>query len=468
MAAIDRLFASVFLSLVLVAVPAAAAQRVVPQSQAQIKLSFAPVVRETAPAVVNIYAQRTVQQPVSPMFDDPFFKRFFGDAFGGGITRERRQQSLGSGVIVDPHGLIVTNRHVINGADAIRVVLGDRRELDAKVMLSDERTDLAVLKVDDGGKPLPYLQTSPSDELQVGDLVLAIGNPFGVGQTVTSGIVSALARTGIGASDYRSFIQTDAAINPGNSGGALVSLDGKLVGINSAIYTKTGGSVGIGFAIPSEMVDTVIQAALHGGQIERPWIGFHSQEVTSELARGFGLDAPRGVLVTDVYPGSPPANAGLKRGDVIEAMDGREVDDPEALAFRVATRPIGSRAEFEILRDGHQLTLRWPMEKAPENPPRHETVLSGRHPLAGTKVVNLSPAVAEELGIRKWHGVALIAIARNSPARRYGFEPGDVLISVNGQRIESVDGLDRLLSNQDRWSLVISRNGEQRRLEIVG
>ncbi|MEX2628909.1 MAG: DegQ family serine endoprotease [Tistlia sp.] len=448
--------------------PAAAVERVVPQSQGQLQLSFAPVVRQTAPAVVNIYAQRMVRQPVSPLFNDPFFKRFFGDTFGGGPTRQRQQQSLGSGVIVDPDGLVVTNHHVVAGADEIRVVLNDRRELDATVLLSDERTDLAVLKLEGQYSALPFLETSPSERLEVGDLVLAIGNPFGVGQTVTSGIVSALARTGIGPTDFRSFIQTDAAINPGNSGGALVGLDGKLVGINSAIYTRTGGSVGIGFAIPSEMVETVIHAALNGGTIERPWIGFRTQELTPDLARGFGLDSPRGVLVTDVYPGSPPANAGLEQGDLIVAMDGREIDDPEALTFRIATRPIGSPAEFEIQRGGRPLNLRWPMEVAPENPPRNETVLDGRHPLAGSKVVNLSPAVSEELGVSAWRGVALSAVARNGAARRYGLQTGDVLISVNGQRVESVEGLDRLLAGQQRWSLLISRGGKQRRLEILG
>lgn len=462
--------ASLVACLVLLAslAPAAAVERVVPQSESQLQLSFAPVVRSTAPAVVNIYARRIVQQPVSPLFNDPFFKRFFGDAFGGGPTRQRQQQSLGSGVIVDPNGLVVTNRHVIAGADEIRVVLNDRRELDATVLLSDERTDLAVLEVDGEGSALPFLETSPSERLEVGDLVLAIGNPFGVGQTVTSGIVSALARTGIGPTDYRSFIQTDAAINPGNSGGALVALDGKLVGINSAIYTQTGGSVGIGFAIPSEMVETVIQAALRGGELQRPWIGFRTQELTPELARGFGLATPRGVLVTEVHPGSPPAQAGLRQGDVVTTMDGRETDEPEALAFRIATRPVDSRAEFEILRGGDRLTLSWSMEPAPEDPPRQETVLDGRHPLAGSKVVNLSPAVAEELGVAAWRGVALSAVARNGPARRYGLQKGDVLVSVNGERIDSVEGLDRLLERQDRWSLLINRDGRQRRLEIVG
>jgi serine protease Do len=216
------------------------------------------------------------------------------------------------------------------------------------------------------------------------------------------------------------------------------------------------------------MVQTVIQAALNGGVIRRPWIGFRTQELTPELARGFGLETPRGVLVTQVYPGSPPAQAGLRQGDVVTTMDGREIDEPEALAFRVATRPIDSRAEFEILRGGDRLTLSWSMEPAPEDPPRRETVLDGRHPLAGSKVVNLSPAVAEELGVAVWRGVALSAVARNGPARRYGLQQGDVLVAVNGERIESVEGLDRLLERQDRWSLLINRGGQQRRLEILG
>ncbi|MBX6368535.1 MAG: trypsin-like peptidase domain-containing protein, partial [Rhodospirillales bacterium] len=263
------------LLLLVVSIPSFAADRVLPDSREQIKLSFAPVVKRTAPAVVNVFSRRIVRRSGPPpgLFNDPLFRRFFGDAIPFGLPQERVQNSLGSGVLVARDGLIVTNNHVIDGADEIIVVLADRREFEAQIVRRDERTDLAVLKIDVGNEALPYLELGDSDSLEVGDLVLAIGNPFGVGQTVTSGIVSALARTQVGISDFRFFIQTDAAINPGNSGGALVDLDGKLVGINTAIYSRSGGSIGIGFAIPASMVRAVVAGAATGGRVVRPWLG---------------------------------------------------------------------------------------------------------------------------------------------------------------------------------------------------
>ena len=270
-----------------------AAAEDVPSSRAEIQLSFAPLVKQVAPAVVNIYTHTVVtqQQPLSPLFNDPFFRQFFGDDFFGKPV-ERDQNALGSGVLVRADGLVVTNVHVIKGAQEIKVVLSDGREFTAKPVTVDDQTDIALLKIDPAGAELPVLELADSDALEVGDLVLAIGNPFGVGQTVTSGIISALARTQRGINDYGFFIQTDAAINPGNSGGALVTLDGRLAGINTAIVTRTGGSVGIGFAIPANMVRTVIAAVDNGGQVVRPWIGATGQPVTAELAEGFGLAHP--------------------------------------------------------------------------------------------------------------------------------------------------------------------------------
>ena len=276
-----------------VAMPALAQNRL-PQSREEIRLSYAPLVRKVAPAVVNIYTKRVVRQRQSIFANDPFFRRFFGKEFG--VPQNRVQNSLGSGVIVRPEGIIVTNQHVIDEADQITVVLSDRREMEASLILSDEKTDLAILRVDTKGEPLPFLKVSDSDELEVGDLVLAIGNPFGVGQSVTSGIVSALARTAEGISDFNFFIQTDAAINPGNSGGALITMDGRLVGINTAIYSRSGGSVGIGFAIPSNMVATVVDAAENGAKVVRPWIGATFQDMSSDLAGSFGLGRPTGVM----------------------------------------------------------------------------------------------------------------------------------------------------------------------------
>ncbi|MDA0240497.1 MAG: trypsin-like peptidase domain-containing protein, partial [Proteobacteria bacterium] len=315
----------------------ASAQKRIPSSQSDIQLSFAPLVKRVAPAVVNIFTTKTVTaRRVSPLFDDPFFRRFFGENFAG-PRRQRKENSLGSGVIVRPDGMIITNHHVIQGADEITVILADRREFKAVIVGSDERTDLAVLRIDTGGRSLPHLTFRDSDDLEVGDLVLAIGNPFGVGQTVTSGIVSALARTQVGINDLNFFIQTDAAINPGNSGGALVTMDGKLVGVNSAIYSRSGGSIGIGFAIPANMVQTVM-TGLTGGQLVRPWLGGAGQAVTSDIANSIGLDRPVGVLINSLYPNGPATRAGLAIGDVVLAVNDREVNDPEALRFRIASR----------------------------------------------------------------------------------------------------------------------------------
>src|SRR5688572_21111418 len=267
----------------LIAVPALA-QDTVPTSPQQINLTFAPVVKMVAPAVVNIYTRKVVkQQALSPFFDDPFFKQFFGDQFNFGRSRERIQNALGSGVIVQADGLVVTNNHVIDGADEIRVVLNDGREFPAKIVSQDEQLDLALVRIDTKGNKLPTLTFRDSDDLEVGDLVLAIGDPFGVGQTVTSGIVSGLARTRTGINDFGFFIQTDAAINPGNSGGALVTTDGKLVGINTAIYSQSGGSIGIGFAIPSNIVRAVVDAEAHGGKLVRPWLGVTGEALSAEI-----------------------------------------------------------------------------------------------------------------------------------------------------------------------------------------
>ncbi len=447
----------------------ALATEVVPQSRAEISLSFASVVRKAAPAVVNIYTRRVVKQrSYSPLFDDPFFKRFFGEGFGG--PRERVQNSLGSGVIVDAGGLVVTNHHVIKQASEITVVLADRREFAAEVVLSDERADLAVLRIDTGGEALPTLEFKDSSEAEVGDLVLAIGNPFGVGQTVTSGIISALARTQAGISDFNFFIQTDAAINPGNSGGALVTLDGKLIGINTAIYSKSGGSIGIGFAVPSEMVRTVVASARAGGRIMRPWTGLVGQTVGAELAEGFGLPRPGGVVVNRIYQGGPADEAGILRGDVIIAVDGEDVEDIESFRFRVAIGDLGDRAKVEVWRDRGAVTLRLPLVIAPETSPRDFRKLRGRHPLQGATVANLSPALAEELDLPgAWEGVIVLKAPRGSLARRYRFRPGDVLLAINEVAVGSVAELEPLLEAAGgRWAVTFRRKGRVRTVEVSG
>lgn len=453
-----RMSLGLILSLLLAA-PGAAQGQTLPESEAQITLSFAPLVKATAPAVVNIYTRSVVAtQPLSPLFEDPFFKEFFGEDFFG-QPRERVENSLGSGVIVKADGLVVTNFHVVAEAQEIKVVLNDGREFDAKPIILDQHTDIALLQLDTRGAALPTLPLGNSDALEVGDLVLAMGNPFGVGQTVTSGIVSAVARTRSGITDYGFFIQTDAAINPGNSGGALVAMDGTLVGINTAIVTRSGGSVGIGFAVPVNMVKAVIEAGETGSAIKRPWIGATGQTVTAELAEGFGLDKPGGVIVNGLYPGGPAERAGLEIGDIIIAINGQAVADPGALRFRLATLPIGSRAAFDLLRDKAPYSLAIDLVAAPETPPRDEQLLDGRHPFAGAKVANLSPALAEELGLPgQWQGVVMMGVARNSPARRTGFRPGDVILELNGEKIATIEDLKRVLATDpDRYRLTFRR-----------
>jgi len=335
-------------------------------------------------------------------------------------------------------------------------------------VLDDERTDLAVLRIDNGHGELPYVEFRDSDSIEVGDLVLAIGNPFGVGQTVTSGIVSATARTQVGISDYSFFIQTDAAINPGNSGGALVTLDGRLVGVNTAIFSRSGGSIGIGFAIPANMVRTVVASAERGGEVVRPWTGLIGQSLTPDLAEGFGLTRPGGVIVNKVYPGGVAARAGIAPGDVILSVEGQPVEDVEAFRFRVATGELGGSLTLEIWRAGKSLKVVLPLERAPETPPRDERQLDGKHPLVGAVVVNLSPAVAEELDRPgDWSGVILLKIARGSPAHRLGFAPGDVLLRVNDYEVVDVAGLAAELARPaTRWRISFVREGRVRSAEF--
>ncbi|MGH6933724.1 MAG: DegQ family serine endoprotease [Dongiaceae bacterium] len=444
--------------------------KVVPESAEQLKhLSFAPIVKQVAPAVVNIYAHRAVEaQGASPLFDDPFFKHFFGEDFGFGMPRERMQNSLGSGVIVSSDGLVVTNNHVIERSDGITVVLGDRREFEASIVVADERTDLALLRIDPKGVDLPELELTDSDGLEVGDLVLAIGNPFGVGQTVTSGIVSALARTRVGISDLGFFIQTDAAINPGNSGGALVTLDGKLVGINTAIFSKSGGSIGIGFAIPSNMVATVVAAAESGGKLVRPWLGAAGQVLNAELAEGFGLDRPGGIVINEIHPDGPAAAAGLEIGDIVLSVNGHEVLDQAGLRFRTATAKPGAAAKFTIRRGLDMLDLTVVLVTAPETPPRQTTRLAGENPLTGVTVENLSPASAEEMGLDDiWHGVVITKVPRGTYARRIGLAPGDILVKVFDLEIESVDDLQRaLLESSSGWRITIRRGDDVQTLVL--
>ncbi len=451
--------------------PAAAmAERAAPESNQQVTLSFAPIVRTAAPAVVNIYAQRTVRErSFSSLFDDPFFKRFFGDDFSfGGRPRERIEKSLGSGVLVGADGVVVTNNHVVSGAEQIKIVLHDRREYAAEILLADKRTDIAVLRIDTGGESLPKLEFGDSDELEVGDLVLAVGNPFGVGQTVTSGIVSALARTGVGVADYRFFIQTDAAINPGTSGGALVGMDGRLVGINTAIFSKSGGSLGIGFAVPSNMVRAVVESAIEGRALVRPWLGFDGRAVTADLAQALGMKRPTGVIVEDIYPEGPADDAGLRSGDIVTEVDGRDVEDIQALRFRLATRRIGESASLTVIRKERERKVAFPLVAPPEEPPRNTMTLEGDHPLSGARIANLSPALDIELGLNAISkGVIVLKVAKRSRASRLGLKPGDLVVSINGHDMELVrDVVEAVESGAKKWSLAIRRKGRIRKVVV--
>jgi Do/DeqQ family serine protease len=435
----------------------------IPQSRGEILLSFAPLVKKAAPAVVNVYASRVVRQARNPLFDDPFFRQFFGDQLPGMERRERVQRALGSGVIVDPSGIIVTNYHVIENADQVKVALLDKREFEAEILLRDQRSDLAVLKIKDANERFPALEFGDSDAIEVGDLVLAIGDPFGVGQTVTQGIVSALARTNVGISDYSFFIQTDAAINPGNSGGALVDMSGRLVGINTAIYSQSGGSIGIGFAIPVNMVRVVLASAQSGGKaVKRPWFGAKLQNVTPEIAESMGLKRPTGALVADVDTGSPAALAGIKPGDLIVAVDGQPIEDQASFGYRFGTKPIGGIVQLSIERGGKPLTVQVRLASAPEGA-LDEITIKTDTPFSGIKAVNLSPAVADELRLdTSAKGVAVLDVADGSAAQNIGFKRGDIIVSVNDKPIEKTHDLERATRERSRaWKIVLKRGGRE-------
>ena len=448
------------------ATPALAQERRVPTSPSDIKLSYAPIVQRVQPAVVNVYAAKIVQNH-NPFLDDPIFRRFFG--LPGG-QQEQMQRSLGSGVMVDPSGLVVTNVHVIEGADQVKVSLSDKREFEAEIMLKDSRSDLAVLRLKDSHEKFPTLELANSDELTVGDVVIAIGNPFGVGQTVTHGIISALARTQVGITDYQFFIKTDAAINPGNSGGALVDMTGRLVGINTAIYSRSGGSQGIGFAIPANMVRVVVASAKSGGKaVKRPWLGARLQAVTPEIAESLGLKTPSGALVASIVPNSPAARAGLKSSDLITAIDGQAIEDANAFDYRFATHPLGGTSQIDVQRSGKAVRLTVPLETAPDTG-RNEIVLSSRSPFQGAKVANISPAVADELHLdADTEGVVITELGDDSTAANVGFQKGDVILAVNNTKVGKTSDLEKATSQSTRvWRITLMRNGQQINVTLGG
>ncbi|MCR8550933.1 trypsin-like peptidase domain-containing protein [Salipiger sp. P9] len=426
-------------ALTLAATPLAAQTRV-PDSQAEISLSFAPLVKAATPAVVNIYARRVVEAR-SPFAGDPLFGNLFRD-FGG---RPRVQNSLGSGVILSDDGIVVSNYHVVGQATDIRVVLNNGAEYEAQVLLGDEEADLAILKLD-GAADMPHLALRDSDTVEVGELVLAIGNPFGVGQTVSSGIVSGLARSGTATGNARGyFIQTDAPINPGNSGGALIDVKGRLIGVNTSILTRSGGSNGIGFAIPSALVSQFVEQARAGkADFERPWAGMTGQPVNADISESLGLGLPNGVLIADLHPQSPFARAGLEVGDVVLEVDGQPVNTPPEMLFRMSVRGLGHRAQIRYLHDGTPRQAEVEMIAPPETPPRDAVILGETAVLPGLALARINPAVSAELGL-PLPGEGIVVTDPGPYGARIGLRPGDVLRAINGRDIAAPDDVGRLL-----------------------
>lgn len=437
----------------------------VPKNKNQVVLSYAPLVKKVSPAVVNIYNKRIVEvKTVSPLWKHPLFKNFFSNnplnRNDYGLVKRKIENSLGSGVIVSKEGHIITSSHVISGSSEITVYIPGRGNLEAKILANDKKTDLAVLKVTTVDMKLPFLELMDSDLLEVGDIVLAIGNPFGVGQTVTAGIVSAVARNAIGISDYQFFIQTDAAINPGNSGGALVAMNGKLVGINTAIFSRSGGSDGIGFAVPSNIVRAILRNRTADGKIVRPWVGIvphHLIGSTNNTKKAIGQ---KGVLIHSVYKGSPAAKAGLEKGDIILLIDGYKVANLKALRFRLATYEIGSSTVFRVLHKGKLKDYKVKILPPPENPKRDiRKISSNKTPLGGVKIANLSPALSEEIDVKDIEGV-IVLNKGNSSASIAGFKNKDIIKDINGVKIKSSSQLENLLKKNENilsWKITFER-----------
>ncbi len=410
-------------------------------------VSFASVVNKVSPSVVNIYTAKTVREnpAMSPLLDDPFFRQFFGVPFEN-VPRERREQALGSGVIISEDGYILTNNHVVDGADEVKVALADDRTVyDAKVIGTDPQTDVAVIKVD--ARKLPAIAITDSDLVEVGDTVLAIGNPFGVGQTVTTGIVSAKGRGGMGIVDYENFIQTDASINPGNSGGALVDVEGRLVGINQSIISRSGGNNGIGFAVPINLARDVMEQIISHGKVTRGYLGVSIQPVTPDLAKEFKLPENTGALIGDVTPRSPAGEAGLKEGDVIVEFNNKKVTDSRHLRLMAAQTAPGTKVPVKVLRDGKEQTFtvklgELPTEGLAKAGGRSGGVRRGTQAdaLDGVIVENLDARYRQQFNIpAQVQGALVVDVDAASPAAAAGLRPGDVILEINRQRVNSAD-----------------------------
>jgi serine protease Do len=468
-----KLYSAVmFLTILAMLVPVFSCPPAVEAGQAKISNKSVQLLEETGramaevaaavrPAIVNISTTTTVKMSgqMNPFYNDPFFRRFFGEPFGHEQPQERKSGGLASGVIVSPDGYIITNNHVVKGADDIKVTLSDRREFKGKVVGTDPKSDIAVVKID--AKDLPTVPWGNSDALEVGDVVLAVGNPFGLNQTVTMGIVSATGRENVGITDYEDFIQTDAAINPGNSGGALVNARGQLVGINTAIYSTSGGYMGIGFAIPSNMVKTIMTSLIKTGKVVRGWLGVSIQRISPELASQFNLKGENGSLVSDVMESSPAEKAGMKRGDVIVAYDGKKADDPSQLRNMVAGSMPGEEHSVTVVRDGKQLILK---VKIGELPAELQQTAAGEYQnvLKGIQVQDITPKIAKQLGIpARVKGVVVSDVAEDSVAAGV-LSQGDVIQQVNRKNVGSVKEYQEIASKikpDDTVLLLVFRGG---------
>ncbi|MEW6544072.1 MAG: DegQ family serine endoprotease [Nitrospirota bacterium] len=433
--------------------------------------NFVQIAKTVTPAVVNIFTSRIGKAPEGPHgmpFDDPFFRRFFGEEFFRRFEapRERKERSLGSGVIVDPNGVIITNNHVVSKADEIKVYLSDKREFKAKLVGTDSKTDLAVLKIEAEG--LHTIPWSDSDRLEVGEFVLAVGNPFGLTQTVTMGIVSAVGRASMGIAEYEDFIQTDAAINPGNSGGALVNTRGELVGINTAIFSQSGGNMGIGFAVPSNMARSIMEQLVKSGKVVRGWLGVSIQELSPELAAQFGLAESKGVLVSDVLDSSPARRAGLARGDVIVEYDGKPVENPTQLRNAVAQTPVGKKVLLRYVRDKSTRSLEVTIAEQPRAVAQAGSEEGGPTVapaglLSDLEVRELTGDLASRLGLRGGErGVVIARVRPGSAAEEAGLREGDVILEINRQTVSTLQAYERVASKigkDEAALLLIKRQG---------
>jgi serine protease Do len=451
--------------------PAVSAPLTTPVALAGGSNGFPAVAKATMPAVVNISTSRVVKTQggaASPFMDDPMFRHFFGDQFNRQfqIPRERREASLGSGVIVNADGYIVTNAHVVDKADEIKVLLSDKREFTGKVVGSDSKSDIAVIKI--SAKDLPIISWGDSDKLEVGEYALAIGNPFGLNSTITLGIVSAVGRANMGIEQYENFIQTDAAINPGNSGGALVNTRGELIGINTAIFSRSGGNMGIGFAIPSNMAKSVMDSLIKHGKVVRGYLGVSIQDVNPKIAKQFGLDQAQGALVSEVVSGSPAEKSGLQSGDVVTRFDGKAIENSSMLRNRVAETEVGKSVEVEVLRDKKPVKLNIKVAEQPKDMTASGESVKGEGKstvLAGFEVQDITPEVSHQLNLpRGTQGVVVNDVESGSAAEEAGIQRGDVIVELNRKAVRNTDDFRRLsksVGKDDSVLLLLVRQGRR-------